>query len=67
MRQDSEKLKQAIKHRNVRASQSISKDDIKEIRRCLTTRQNLLENLVSTVSESAATAHVVEQLRSKEK
>uniref|UniRef100_A0A914HCA7 Alanine--glyoxylate aminotransferase 2, mitochondrial n=1 Tax=Globodera rostochiensis TaxID=31243 RepID=A0A914HCA7_GLORO len=63
LRQNEQKLRQTIKEKSMIAGHAISSEDMTELKRCLTTRQNLLENLVSTVRTNAEVLRVVEQNR----
>ncbi|KAL3088611.1 hypothetical protein niasHT_023229 [Heterodera trifolii] len=63
LRQNEDKFRETFKEKSVSAGQAISAEDMKELKRCLATRQNLLENLVSAVKANAEVLRVVEHNR----
>ena len=67
LRRDNDQIRQQIQERAVKAGQQICQQDMGEVRRCLATRQQLLENLVATVKQSEGTLRVVEQARAAKK
>ncbi|KAL7071361.1 hypothetical protein ACQ4LE_009261 [Meloidogyne hapla] len=63
IRKDSSKLEQSAKE-SAQTSLNISQKEMAEVRRCLSTRQQLVENLVSIVKQSADVLKVVEEAKS---
>uniref|UniRef100_A0A914MQ43 Nucleoporin Nup54 alpha-helical domain-containing protein n=1 Tax=Meloidogyne incognita TaxID=6306 RepID=A0A914MQ43_MELIC len=63
IRRDSSKLEQSAKE-NVQTGLCISQKEMAEVRRCLFTRQQLVENLVSIVKQSVDVLKVVEEAKS---
>nr|CAD2189384.1 unnamed protein product [Meloidogyne enterolobii] len=63
IRRDSSKLEQSAKE-NVQTGLNISQKEMAEVRRCLFTRQQLVENLVSIVKQSVDVLKVVEEAKS---
>ncbi|CAK5081200.1 unnamed protein product [Meloidogyne enterolobii] len=63
IRRDSSKLEQSAKE-NVQTGLNISSKEMAEVRRCLFTRQQLVENLVSIVKQSVDVLKVVEEAKS---
>nr|CAD2170118.1 unnamed protein product [Meloidogyne enterolobii] len=62
IRRDSSKLEQSAKE-NVQTGLNISQKEMAEVRRCLFTRQQLVENLVSIVKQSVDVLRVVEEAK----
>lgn len=60
IRRDSSKLEQSAKE-NIQPGLNISQNEVSEIRRCLATRQQLVENLVSIVKQSSEIIKVVDE------
>uniref|UniRef100_A0A914NM65 Nucleoporin Nup54 alpha-helical domain-containing protein n=1 Tax=Meloidogyne incognita TaxID=6306 RepID=A0A914NM65_MELIC len=63
IRRDGSKLEQSAKE-NVQTGLNISQKEMAEVRRCLFTRQQLVENLVSIVKQSVDVLRVVEEAKS---
>lgn len=52
LRRDNGQIRQQIQERAVKAGQQICQQDMGEVRRCLATRQQLLENLVAKIGRA---------------